>query len=176
MARYTTPSDSSATARPPSALTQWAPRNMIFCFGSLSRDWASTGRRCSWSAPSAMRADRLEERTAEKVATASTKVPAAVARDATVAVSSPPITAPFLHRLLAHGTLRAVNCGLALHRPQMTPSARRVPSITSRSTTKHVKLGGDIAGSGVMSATLSRVLTNSCPVSGVARFVEALAL
>ena len=46
-----------------------------------------TGRRFTWNAASAMRAERFEERTAEKVATASTRVPRAVANDAMVAQS-----------------------------------------------------------------------------------------
>ena len=64
--------------------TQFPSRNMIFCVGSSSREGARSGRRCSCSAISAIRADRLEERTAEKVAIARTSVPAAVASEATV--------------------------------------------------------------------------------------------
>ena len=45
------------------------------------------------NASSAMRAERFEERTAEKVATASTSVPTAVANDAMVAQSVVAITA-----------------------------------------------------------------------------------
>ena len=62
---------------------------MIFCSGSTpSRDWTSSGRRCSWSASSAIRAERLDERTAANVATASTSVPPAVASDEIVAQSA----------------------------------------------------------------------------------------
>ena len=52
-----------------------------------------TGRRFTWNASSAIRAERFEERTAEKVATASTSVPTAVAKDAMVAQSVVAITA-----------------------------------------------------------------------------------
>ncbi|MGO9908594.1 MAG: hypothetical protein ACLP4R_21015 [Solirubrobacteraceae bacterium] len=55
---------------------------MIFCSGSTpSRDWTSSGRRCSWRANSAIRAARFDERTAANVATASTSVPAPVASE-----------------------------------------------------------------------------------------------
>ena len=57
---------------------------MIFCTGSSRRDEARSGRRCSCSAISAMRAERLEDRTAEKVAIANTSVPAAVANEEAV--------------------------------------------------------------------------------------------
>ncbi len=52
------------------------------------RDGARRGRRCSCRATSAMRADRLEDLTAENVAKASTSVPAAVAREEIVAQST----------------------------------------------------------------------------------------
>src|SRR5262249_51897067 len=81
IARYTVPSTCSTAARPPAALTQCPSRNMIFCFGSSRRDGARSGRRCSWSAASAIRAERFDDRTAANVARASTRVPAAVARD-----------------------------------------------------------------------------------------------
>ena len=62
---------------------------MIFCSGStLSRDAASSGRRCSWSAISAIRAERFDERTAANVATASTSVPAPVASEEIVSQSA----------------------------------------------------------------------------------------
>ncbi len=52
-----------------------------------------TGRRFTLNDSSAMRAERFEERTAAKVATASTSVPMAVANVATVAQSVVAITA-----------------------------------------------------------------------------------
>ena len=55
--------------------------NMIFCLGSSRRDCTRSGRRCSCNATSAMRAERLEDRTAENVAAASTSVPTAVANE-----------------------------------------------------------------------------------------------
>ena len=58
--------------------------------GSCTREGKSTGRRPTWRARSAVRAARLPERTEEKVATASTIVPAAVARDEIVAQSAIP--------------------------------------------------------------------------------------
>ena len=51
------------------------------------RDGARTGRRPIWNERSAIRADLLLERTAEKVAAARTSVPPAVANDAMVAQS-----------------------------------------------------------------------------------------
>ena len=61
---------------------------MILCLGSSSRDWTSSGRRCSWSAISAIRAERFDERTAANVATASTSVPPAVASEEIVTQSA----------------------------------------------------------------------------------------
>src|SRR5690348_3550957 len=79
--------------RLPSTATQCASPNMIFCSGSSRRDWTNSGRRCSWSACSAMRAERLPERTDANVATAKTSVPAAVASEAIVAQSAEEIVA-----------------------------------------------------------------------------------
>jgi hypothetical protein len=50
----------------------------------MVRDEARIGRRPIWTDRSAIRADRLADRIEEKVAAASTNVPAAVANDATV--------------------------------------------------------------------------------------------
>src|SRR3982075_1794410 len=61
---------------------------MIFCTGSSSRACTSSGRRCSWSACSAIRAERFDERTADDVAPARTSVPPAVAREEIVAQSA----------------------------------------------------------------------------------------
>ena len=69
----------SAAACPPVARTQCWSTNMIFWAGSSSREGTSSGRRCSCRAASAMRAERLEERTEANVAIASTSVPAPVA-------------------------------------------------------------------------------------------------
>ena len=55
--------------------------------GSPGRDEARIGRRLISKDRSAIRADRLADRTDEKVAAARTSVPAAVANDATVAQS-----------------------------------------------------------------------------------------
>lgn len=73
-----------STARPPPSRAQWSSPHRIFCFGSWGREGNKTGRRPTWSARSALRAARLAERTDEKVATASTKVPTAVADAETV--------------------------------------------------------------------------------------------
>ena len=51
-------------------------------------DGISSGRSPAWSARSATRAERLDERTDEKVATASTSVPPAVASDEMVTQSA----------------------------------------------------------------------------------------
>ncbi len=77
----------STAARPPSALIQWPSTNMIFWSGSPRREGTSTGRRCSCSAASAIRAARFEERTAANVATASTSVPAPVTIEETAVQS-----------------------------------------------------------------------------------------
>jgi hypothetical protein len=57
---------------------------MIFWSGSSRRDGMSSGRIPICMEYSAMRAARLAARTATNVASASTSVPRAVARDATV--------------------------------------------------------------------------------------------
>ena len=87
IARYTMPSVCSTAARPPAALSQRPSTNISFCTGSSSREGASTGRRCSCSAVSAMRADRFDERTAANVATASASVPAPVSSEEIVVQS-----------------------------------------------------------------------------------------
>src|SRR5262245_33656708 len=61
---------------------------MIDWSGSVRRDCTSTGRRCSWSATSAIRAERLAERTEANVATARTSVPPAVASEEIVTQSA----------------------------------------------------------------------------------------
>src|SRR3954452_5017054 len=61
---------------------------MIFCAGSSRRALTRTGRRCSCRASSAMRAERFDERTAEKVAPANASVPPAVASDEIVTQSA----------------------------------------------------------------------------------------
>ena len=58
--------------------------------GSPASDCTSNGRIPLSSASSATRADRLEERTDENVATASTSVPAAVASEEIVCQSATP--------------------------------------------------------------------------------------
>ena len=70
---------------------------MIFWAGSSRREGTSSGRRCSCRAASAIRAERLEERTEAKVAIASTSVPAPVARAEIVAqsVASGTISDPY---------------------------------------------------------------------------------
>jgi hypothetical protein len=60
---------------------------MIFCSGSSKREGANTGRRCSRSASSASLVEFLADRTAAKVAIASTSVPPAVASEDMVAQS-----------------------------------------------------------------------------------------
>src|SRR6516225_9999875 len=82
------PSTCSSTAPAGGGRTQWRSTNMIFSSGSSSRDCTSTGRRCSWSATSAIRAERLADRTEANVATASTSVPPAVASEEIVAQSA----------------------------------------------------------------------------------------
>ena len=61
---------------------------MIFCRGSCSREFIITGRIPASIDCSASRAERLAERTAAKVATASTSVPAPVASSEIVAAQS----------------------------------------------------------------------------------------
>src|SRR5262245_38823908 len=87
IARYTAPSTSSTAALPPATLNQRLSTNMTFCTGSSRREGASTGRRCSCSAASAIRAERFDERTDANVATASTSVPAPVTNEEIVAQS-----------------------------------------------------------------------------------------
>ena len=58
--------------------------------GAFPREGASSGRRPMSNACSAIRALRCDARTEEKVATASTSVPAAVASDAPVDQSAVP--------------------------------------------------------------------------------------
>jgi hypothetical protein len=88
MARYTTPSTSSTTARPPLRLAPWRSPHQIFCTGSSRLELNKTGRRPTWNARSAMRAARFADRTDENVAIASTNVPPAVANDEIVTQSA----------------------------------------------------------------------------------------
>ena len=79
------PSMNSMMAWFPSRRAQWSSSHLIFCAGSSIRDDTRTGRRLTWNDLSATRAERLAERTAANVATASTSVPMAVAKVAMVA-------------------------------------------------------------------------------------------
>src|SRR5260370_15330713 len=74
-------SASSTALRPPSTWVQRLSNHVTFSGGSWMRDGISTGRNDSWKASCAVRALRFAERTAEKVATASTRVPPAVASE-----------------------------------------------------------------------------------------------
>src|SRR5664280_298155 len=74
----------SATARPPCRAALWKSLHRTFCTGSSPSDGMSRGRRPVSRPSSAMRAERLDERTAAKVESASTRVPPAVANDAMV--------------------------------------------------------------------------------------------
>ena len=84
IAMYMLPSTTSTTAWLPSTVAQWLSIHRIFWIGSLSRDVTSTGRRLARYAASEIRAARFAERTAANVAKASTSVPTAVPRVATV--------------------------------------------------------------------------------------------
>lgn len=75
-------------ACPPEAWTQRPSMKPIFWAGSSMRECARTGRRCSWSASSATRAERLAERTEANVAIARTSVPPAVPSEEIVTQSA----------------------------------------------------------------------------------------
>ncbi|HEX3489413.1 MAG TPA: hypothetical protein VHU92_08715 [Streptosporangiaceae bacterium] len=81
---YLALSPTSTEAAPPGRCTQRPSPNMTFCRGSVNREFIITGRRPACRASWAVAVDRLAERTEAKVATASTSVPAPVARSATV--------------------------------------------------------------------------------------------
>src|SRR6201996_5686878 len=74
-----------ATPVPPGTTTHLLSPKFTLSGSSLSLDCISSGRKLVSSDCSAARAVRLPERTAENVATASTSVPSAVPRSATVA-------------------------------------------------------------------------------------------
>jgi hypothetical protein len=101
IAMYTAASVTSTSAPPPGTVSDFPSWNWICCSGSCAREFTGSGR-CPASsdrsamradrsavraARSAARADRFPERTDAKVATARTRVPAAVASEATVAHS-----------------------------------------------------------------------------------------
>jgi len=69
----------SMTALPPSTLATCRSAQSALCTGSPPSDGTSKGRSPDNRDSSATRAERLDERTAEKVATARTNVPPAVA-------------------------------------------------------------------------------------------------
>jgi hypothetical protein len=74
-------------ARPPGSLAQCRSCHISFWYPSVFSDGDITGLRFCNSARSATRAERLAERIEAKVATASTRVPSAVARLDSVATS-----------------------------------------------------------------------------------------
>ena len=87
----------SNAAVPPSAVSHSPSGYWIFCLGSCSREFTSSGRCAASSersavraARSAVRAERFADRMEANVATASTRVPPAVASDATVDQSITP--------------------------------------------------------------------------------------
>src|SRR5438067_3497856 len=80
----------SMIARPPARRTACRSDQRTFCGGSSARDGTSRGRMPVRSVCSAMRAERLDERTAEYVPAASTSVPPAVASDEIVCQSATP--------------------------------------------------------------------------------------
>src|SRR5215213_5559924 len=82
------PSTISTLARPPSSREWWPSTHMTLSSGSSSREGISSGRNPTWRARSAVRAAWLAERTEAKVATASTRVPPAVASDEIVTQSA----------------------------------------------------------------------------------------
>src|SRR4051794_8622845 len=77
-----------AWARPPSRAMKWPSDHSTFIGGSTVRDGISSGRRPAINERSAVRAAVLADRTAAKVAIASTRVPPAVASDEIVAQSA----------------------------------------------------------------------------------------
>ncbi len=74
----------STAAPPPGTATHRPSPNITFWRGSWKREFIITGRRPACRASCAVAVDRLAERTDAKVATASTSVPAPVARSARV--------------------------------------------------------------------------------------------
>ena len=120
----------------PSSRAQWSSTQRIFWTGSSRREVTRTGRRFTWNAASAIRAERFEERTAEKVATASTSVPRAVANDAMVAQSvSPASRRPRhcrSHHLSTHGgQITSQSAARTVSHPP-TPSTRCRHGMVSR--------------------------------------------
>src|SRR5215472_17914133 len=92
-ARYTTgvsgpiepsPGLTSPTAPPPGTRTHFASPKLTLSVGSSRREVVSTGRSWTSSCSRATRAIRLDDLTAENVATARISVPSAVARLAIV--------------------------------------------------------------------------------------------
>src|SRR5438309_286597 len=74
-----TSSVSSTAALPPVTLVRWLSIQVTFWTGSSKRDGNRSGRSPAWRVRSAVRAAALADRTEAKVATASTRVPPAVA-------------------------------------------------------------------------------------------------
>jgi len=85
---YTASAVASTAPPPPGMSTQRPSTKPIVWPRSSLRECTSTGRRCSWNATSAMRAERLAERTDAKVAVARTSVAPAVAKEEIVAQSA----------------------------------------------------------------------------------------
>src|SRR6185436_5454054 len=75
-------------ARPPLSFAPCRSPQSTFCTGSSASDGTSSGRIPVSSASSATRAERFDTRTAENVATASTRVPPAVASEEIVCQSA----------------------------------------------------------------------------------------
>src|SRR6476646_8114647 len=93
----------STWARPPSRRMKWLSDHSTFIGGSVVRDGINSGRRPAISDSSAVRAAVLAERTAAKVAHASTRVPPAVANDEIVAQSAIGLEAKRLWRKECRG-------------------------------------------------------------------------
>src|SRR3954466_6286944 len=73
---------------PPCTCTQWSSPNPTLSVGSSNRVGTRSGRTLASSDSSATRAERLADRTDAKVATASTSVPPAVAKEEIVTQSA----------------------------------------------------------------------------------------
>src|SRR5690349_19358940 len=86
-ARYRLSSTTSTCAPEPLSTARWSSPHRIFCGASWSREGISSGRIPSCIEYSASRADRFDDRTEAKVATARTSVPPAVASDAAAVAS-----------------------------------------------------------------------------------------
>src|SRR5438445_3497882 len=69
----------STAALPPVTLVRWSSTQVTFWTGSSKREGNRSGRSPAWRVRSAVRAAPLADRTEAKVATASTRVPPAVA-------------------------------------------------------------------------------------------------